>query len=251
MAIIQARGLGALRTIQVDDRRRSIIPDASRAPLSLVSRPLAVGARGFDTSEKLTAAQYRWAKANGFDFVVRYAPLAGQNPAVGIDSVELAGAVGSGLGVMIVQFSRTTGLTQENGHADGAMLAAFCRNLLLPVDMCVWGDFSPADAGVMQTYGNTLYAAAASGGISAGAFGGYNEPGVPADFDLRTDYTFHRYWRTNGQVPEVDGRGYELTQLFPGNVTVGAPGETFLIDYDFAGSDWLGSYPVAAYAAAA
>jgi hypothetical protein len=245
MTTLRTHGLGSPRVIEYDESLHlDVVPG-----FQIVSRPLAVGMRGFDTSQKLTLEQYEWAKASGFDFAVRYAPLAGQNPAVGIDGAELEDGLSTGLGMMIVQFSRTQGLSGPQGQQDGAALITRCQTLGLPPDMSLWGDFSPADPATMKAYGNALYAATVAGGAAVGAFGGYNEPGVPSGLNLRTDYTFHRYWRTNGEVPEVEGRGYQLHQLFPGNVTVGPAGATFLIDYDFVGSDWLGSYPVAAFKA--
>jgi len=240
---LEVHGLGTRRIVSFDETLHSDAP----LGFQVIARPLTVGMRGFDTSQKLTAVQYQWAKANGFDFAVRYAPLAGQSPAVGIDAAELAAGLSSGLGMMIVQFSRTGGLTQQQGHDDGEALVARLKTLSLPLAVSMWGDFYPADAATMKAYGNALFAGTIAAGAPATSFGGYNEPGVPAGLDLYRDYDFHRYWRTNGQVPNVENRGFQILQLFPGNRLVGPPGAQFLIDYDFAQSDWRGDAPMAAF----
>jgi hypothetical protein len=147
------------------------------------------------------------------------------------------------MGIMLVQFSRSS-LTPQMGGNDGEAMATRAIALGYPKTACLWGDFYPAAADSMQAYGNAWYAGTIAGGADPSAAGGYNEPGVPADLDLEQDYEFHRYWRSGGQVPNVERRGYQFIQLFPCDRK---PRADILVDYDVAQSDFEGSYPVAAF----
>jgi hypothetical protein len=210
-------------------------------------KSLPVGASGFDTSEQLTSDQ--WTKlvgTFGMKFGVRYVPFAGMNPKYSLQASELAGALATGAGLMLVQFSRTGGFSTQSGHDDGLTAAHYGLALGIPPGCCLWMDLSNAGgADATIAYANAWYAGAVEGGWYGSALGVYCEPGVP----LTSSQLYHslkvaRYWKTAGICPDVQTRGYQMLQLYPGNRTI-APG--ILIDYDVVQSDYLASYPVAVY----
>jgi hypothetical protein len=77
-------------------------------------------------------------------------------------------------------------------------------------------------------------------GLYVGAGSGFQDPKV-----LHGGVPFRRYWRSFSQVPNVDGRGYQLLQLFPPNQLV----EGVRIDRDVVQSDYLGGLPILCVAA--
>lgn len=216
--------------------------------MTIVAKTLSVGTIGWDTSEKLTAAQAAMLASLGLKFGVRYVPLARQSPSAGIDAAEMGAILITGQGLMLVQFSRTSNFTQQQGHDDGEAAAAAALGLGYPAAASLWFDFSPAPSdSAMIAYANGCYSGAVAGGYPGASLGGYFEPGVPlTSTQLYQELAIARYWRSGAQVPDVATRGNQLIQAWPGNRIV-APG--IVIDYDMAQGDYLGSYPVAAFAA--
>jgi hypothetical protein len=69
----------------------------------------------------------------------------------------------------------------------------------------------------------------------------YVGAGVPLTSDeLFHEVPFRRYWRSFSQVPNVDVRGYQMIQLFPGDVAVAG----VRVDVDVVQSDYLRNRPV-------
>jgi hypothetical protein len=214
----------------------------------LTAKALSVGATGFDTSQSLNATQAASLAKAGLKFGVRYVPLSGQSSSSAINKAELTTLVEAGLAMMLVQFARTHGWTEALGHDDGAAAAAYALSLGYPPGACLWLDLAdPGSSDLAIAYTNAWYKGAVSAGMYGSALGIYCEPGVPlSSSQLYHSLTVSRYWRTAGQCPNVDTRGYQLLQLYPGNRTM-PPG--IIIDYDVVQSDFLGSYPVAAVSA--
>src|SRR5262249_6688661 len=87
--------------------------DAAAGSDTLTARALGVSDWGVDTSQKLNAEQYQFIASRGAKFVVRYLPHAGQAPGIGVDANEVLACVSAGLGIMLVQFARTSSLTPQ------------------------------------------------------------------------------------------------------------------------------------------
>jgi len=211
----------------------------------LTAKSLSVGMIGFDTSQSLNAAQAAALVKAGLKFGVRYVPLSGQSSSAAINQAELDTLVGAGLAMMLVQFGRTSGWSAEKGFLDGEAAGSYAMTLGYPPGACLWLDLaSPGSPEMAIEYANAWYRGAVSAGMYGSALGIYCEPGVPlSSSQLYHSITVSRYWKTAGQCPNVETRGYQFIQLYPGNRTL-PPG--IIIDYDAVQSDFLGSYPVAA-----
>jgi hypothetical protein len=196
--------------------------------------------------ESLSQAQIKTLANAGFTFAVRYIPCAlpPPAPAVPLGKDELGWLIDAGLGVMLVQFWRDRDWSMQSGLADGAAAAKAVQALGLPTSTCVWFDYDliklSAAAGI--EYANACFEGAVGGGLPGSALGGYFEPGVPLTAQqLFADLHITRYWRTASQTPDVETRGYQFVQVWPGNIKM-ANGIT--IDIDFTQEDYLGSAPV-------
>lgn len=251
---VKLHGLGGERVVTYDDGAHVATLDEAidrklvAATFGKVgSRIVQPGERWIDTSEKLSLSMLQTIKSRNVDGVVRYVNLASQSPAVGIDAVEFGNALGLGLGVMLVQFSRTTGISAQTGSDDGSAFVARAQQLQCPMVVNMWGDFFPAARATMMAYGDAHFSKMLSLGADQYAPGGYWEPGAPADFDPWADWPGHRYWMcaANG-VRYPAPRGACFHQLWPGNILLA---QGLVIDYDFADHDWYGGAPVCAVAA--
>jgi len=213
----------------------------------LTPKPLPVGAVGFDTSMSLNAAQAQALVKAGLHFGVRYVPLSDQALSSGINKAELETLIQAGLAMMLVQFARPHNWSDAAGERDGAAAANYALALGYPPGACLWLDLAnPGSSAAAIGYANSWYQGAVAAGMYGSALGVYCEPGVPlTSSQLYHELTVSRYWKTAGMCPDVQTRGYQFLQLYPGNRTM-APG--IVIDYDVVQSDYLGSYPVAAVA---
>jgi hypothetical protein len=208
--------------------------------------PLTVGDIGFDSSAQFNDEQIAWLAAN-FKFGVRYVPLAGQSDTYAIKQREFDATLAAGLGLMLVQFPRgKSSLSSETGMADGQAAAAYALKLGYPPSACLWLDLSPApSAAIAIEYANAWYKGATSGGMYGSALGVYCEPGVPLTSEqLYHSLTVARYWKTAGRCPDVATRGYQMLQLYPGNLV---PTKGIVIDKDVVQQDYLQSIPLAAF----
>lgn len=221
----------------------------------MIARPLRF-AKGFDTSQVLTRANYATLRALGFEFGVRYAPLSGMAPdAPGvIGPAELADALAEGHGMMLVQFARTEGWSETTGAADGEALAEHVlARLGMPAIVSCWGDFaSPGSSQLAIDYANAWYLGATRGGLSPMAPGGYFEPGYPLSAEDRyAKLHMHGYWATGADDPAklVARRGCKLFQGWVAPRGEYAPAPGILIDGDTAQSDFFGGVCTAVFAA--
>jgi hypothetical protein len=195
---------------------------------------------GFDTITKLTHATATQLASAGLSFAVRYVGLGPAGPD-DLDMAELLEVTDAGLGVMAVQYARTTGWSAQTGRADGQAAA---RNALaagvLP-EATLWCDLEGRlpGADAAMAYAAQWYEAARSAGIEDPGL--YVGAGVPLTSEqLFHELPFRRYWRSFSQVPNVDVRGYQMLQLFPDDVAVGG----VRVDLDVVQSDYLRNRPV-------
>ena len=211
--------------------------------MTFTTKLATVGMRGFDTSERCTAAQIATVAAmKKFDFGTRYVANSFQDSSVGITLSELEEWTAAGIAMDLVQFARTSGWSATTGAADGAAAAKNALALGYPKTACLWLDLEGniGSATNAIAYVNNWYVAAASNGMSSSALGLYVGPGVPLTPEQLYDLDVTRYWAAGAIIPDVTTRGFQKRQLYPGNITI-APG--IVIDYDFIEEDWLGSLP--------
>jgi hypothetical protein len=206
-------------------------------------RPARVGEKGFDTSEKLTDAKIAalLAADPAISFAVRYVGLSlGVNPALDLDPIELAALHAHGLGVMAVQFARTGAWSAATGATDGANAKSNFAAAGLVAGTTLWMDFEGAvpSATVAEQYANAWWSSSGGAAMDSGVYVG---PGIPlTSTELYQKLYTRRYWRAGAQVPNVESRGYQMQQLYPGNLIVGGQ----VIDYDYVQKDFLGSLPM-------
>ncbi len=212
--------------------------------MAYTTKAATVGMLGADTSETLDAAKAATLVGKGMKFVVRYVAQSYMPPAQGISAAELAELTGAGLAVMLVQFGRSSGWSATTGSADGTAAAKNALAIGYPKSACLWLDLEGAipSSAVAIAYVNAWYEAAAAAGMNAAALGVYVGPGVPlTPAELYEKLYVARYWKAGAIVPDVQSRGYQMMQLYPGNQTI-APG--ILIDYDVLQDDFFNSAPV-------
>src|SRR5581483_309752 len=165
-------------------RTRSRISAAApaAAAVSMVAKNVPIPSLGFDTSENLSAAHYDYLVSAGFKWGCRYVPLAGQSSTANgvIQPAELANALARKLGMMFVQFARTSPITAAQGAADGKAAATYVlQTLKAPNTTCLWCDMGLATRDATIAYVNAWYQGTIDAGMSPAAAGVYFEPGVP------------------------------------------------------------------------
>jgi Domain of unknown function (DUF1906) len=209
---------------------------------------------GFDTSQSLTAEQYATLKGLGFTWAVRYVPLSGGAPA-GIDPTERDACLGAGLGLMLVQYARSSfgGLAPSTfGEQDGAAAAAAAMALSIPPSVRLWLDLAITSSGAAIAYANSWAAGATRGGWAPSALGVYIEPGVPLSAsDRYSKLSVQNYWATGAddQNRFPTARGCQLVQAWVSPRGEYEPAPGILIDADVAWTDYRGVSPVAAFGA--
>lgn len=214
-----------------------------------VAKASFVGTLGCDTSETLDAAKGATLRTLGIKFAVRYVAQSYQAPTVGMQAGEMAALTGAGLDLMLVQFARTGGWSQATGAADGTAAAKNALALGYPKTACLWVDVEGAipSAPDCLAYVNAWARAATDAGMASSALGMYVGPGVPlSPAQLYEQITLARYWRAGAIVPNVDRRGFQMLQLYPGNVTIPSG---IVIDYDVIQEDFFNVAPVLCAAA--
>jgi hypothetical protein len=201
---------------------------------------------GFDTVAKVKTATAARLVAEGLVFGVRYVGLAGPTPGT-LDALELEGLTRAGLGVMAVQYARTSAWSAETGRADGRAAARNALAAGLPPDTTLWCDMEGPIPGaeIAFAYANAWHEAATSAGMNdPGLYVGAGLAPPLSEAELFHALLFARYWRSFSAVSNVQARGYQMIQLFPGNQVVAG----VQVDLDVVQSDYLGSRPLLAVA---
>jgi Domain of unknown function (DUF1906) len=243
--------------------------------MSYVAKPLGVSL-GFDTSEDLTLAHYQFLAGKGFQWGCRYVPLSSGVPTIpkmfmgkslshvkrtGLGTVgsplgiiqknELDAALSCKLGMMFVQYARSSGWSQTVGLADGEMAAQHVLALGVPNTVSLWADMDVApNEQIVIDYLNAWYEGTVKGGMDSRAAGNYMEPGVPMNPDDRyKKINMHRYWACQSNDPNrfVSHRGNQIIQAFGGPQGEYSPEPGLLIDGDFAQFDFFSETPIAVF----
>jgi len=231
---------------------------AAIAAASMVTKKIPIPALGWDTSENLSASHYAFLASKGYTFGVRYVPLSGQSPTASgvIQPAELANALASKIGVMFVQFSRSSNINATTGRADGMAAGTYVLSTLkAPADVCLWADMFPTTKSATIDYLNAWYEGTIAAGMSSSSAGVYFEPGCPLTASERYSLiNLHRYWATAANDPArmVASRGCELIQAWASPQGQFFPEPGLVIDGDFAQLDYLNSptsQPVGVYGA--
>jgi hypothetical protein len=197
---------------------------------------------GFDTIAKIDAAAAQRLVSAGLRFAVRYVSLGRPSPEA-LDALELDLLARAGLGVMAVQFARVADWNSVTGRADGEAAARGAIAAGLPPETTVWCDMEGAipNAELAIAYGNGWYDGATSGGIAdPGVYVGAGLAPPLTEAELFHSLPFRRYWRSFSAVNNVQTRGYQMLQLFPGDQSIAG----VEVDLDVLQTDYLGSRPV-------
>lgn len=226
----------------------------------MIARPLPF-TKGFDTSEDLTQRHYAALAGLSYECGVRYVPRAGMSPTTPgvIQKAELDVALatpltgGRTMGMMFVQFGRTSGWSITTGLADGEAAAQHVLSVLgAPNIVSVWGDFDIIPTATLaEDFVNSWYEGTIKGGLAPSAAGGYFEPGFVLNAqDRYKKLNFHRYWACQSDDPErmVAHRGCQIIQAFVAPRGEFSPIAGLLIDGDMMQSDYFGDAAVAVFA---
>jgi hypothetical protein len=200
---------------------------------------------GFDTVAALDALAAQRLAGAGLRFALRYVGLS-DGDAHTLRPAEVEALARADLAIMPVQYARTGGWSAETGRADGEAAALHAAAAGLPADVTLWCDLEGAipSGEVALTYTAAWYrGATAAGAKDPGLYVGAG-PALTGT-QLYVDLPFHRYWRSLSQVPNVDRRGYQMIQLFPGDETIAG----VRVDLDVVQSDYFGDRPRWAVAA--
>ena len=201
---------------------------------------------GFDTTTKINAAAAARLAQSGLQFAIRYVGLGPPSPST-LDALELDLLTSSGLAVMAVQYARTENWSAETGRADGEAAARNALAAGLPPDTTLWCDMEGAIPGaeIAIAYGNAWYDAATCGGmVNPGVYVGDGVAPPLSEAELFHSLPFQRYWRSFSAVSNVQARGYQMLQLYPGDQLIAG----VQVDLDVVQTDYLGSRPVWAIA---
>ena len=177
------------------------------------------GAKGFDTSDRLTPALAQRFKNDGFTFCLRYLSRLSTDREVRDGDLirEEAGTIlDAGLGLMAVQHvspgrwtpTASMGVVYGNHAANNAIFAG------LPPGINVWLDLESLNVDTpvrdVIAYCNNWFRQVSSVGYVPGIYIGF-------DSLLTGDQLFHaldfrHYWKSPSRVPEVAVRGYQMLQ---------------------------------------
>jgi hypothetical protein len=196
---------------------------------------------GFDTITKVSSAAAVRLAGTGLRFAVRYVGLNAPSPG-SLDALELDGLTAAGLAVMGVQYARTANWSADTGRMDGEAAARNALAAGLPPDTTIWCDMEGSITGaeVAIAYGTGWYDGATAAGISdPGVYVGAGLAPPLTDAELFHSLPFRRYWRSFSAVGNVQTRGYQMLQLFPGDQVIAG----VQVDLDVVQSDYLGSRP--------
>jgi hypothetical protein len=190
----------------------------------------------------LSSASAAALKAAELKFVIRYLSLGATESPGDLDLAETQAILNAGLALMAVQHVRYPGWlpSMAQGTADGGVAATHAVGAGLGAGTTVWLDLegvsSAAPAETVIAYCNawnqSVRAAGYDTGIYVGAACGLDGTALFEKLNLS------RYWKSQSDVPNVERRGYCMTQLLPSETVAGVS-----IDFDVIGADYLGGLP--------
>jgi hypothetical protein len=175
------------------------------------------GALGFDTNTPVSRAKAQKFHSDGFRFCLRYLSfLEGQDKDKDLSTGEANDILDAGLALMPVQHVRKAGwpATGALGTAFGRTAVDNARDVGFRPGVTVWMDLegvspksSPAD---VMAYCYKWFEQVHNAGYLPGLYVGAS-PGLNSS-QLGHDLPFQHYWRSGSDVPQVDGRGYQIIQ---------------------------------------
>lgn len=206
------------------------------------------GARGFDANQRITSAQARAFVEHGYSFAVRYVRRSTPH-AYDITAGELAGLLGNGLGVMLVQHVALPGWIPSGalGSSYGITAAAEATRAGLPHGVHLWCDLEGVRDGVpaldVIDYCNNWHRWVSDAGFRPGLYVG-DSCGLSA-VNLYRRLRFDSYWSAynlnRDRHPIV--RGVQMRQ-FAATLEDLVPGFTNqTMDVDVIHADALGGTP--------
>jgi hypothetical protein len=193
------------------------------------------GLLGFDANTVITAELAETFFAQGYRFCLRYLSR-GPEAARDLSAAEAEDILQSGLALMAVQHVRPAGWqpTGGLGQQDGQAAAQNASDVGFPAGVSIWCDLEGVQPGTpaqnVIDYCNAWFSAVAAAGYIPGLYVGSE---CVLNEQQLLGLKFQHYWRSQSNVPNVGGRGYQMIQLFP-EVTVNG----ISVDIDVTQSDY-------------
>ena len=201
------------------------------------------GARGFDTSSKLSLATAKQFHAQGYKYAVRYVSLGSSESSGDLTTKEAKDVLKAGLALMPVQHVRKDGWSPSGslGTTYGKNAGQHAAKIGFPKGVNLWMDLegvsSSASAKSVIDYANNWYASVSRAGYTPGVYIGSKSKltGSQLYYNLK----FQHYWKSGSTVPDVAVRGYQMIQPLPLDIKVNG----ILIDKDTIATDKKGGQP--------
>lgn len=172
---------------------------------------------GFDCDTAISAALAQQFFAQGYKFCFRYLST-GLKSSPSLSEQEAIDILNSGLGLMPVQHANRHGWLPNKalGEQDGQEVAANAHTVGFPDGVSLWCDLEgvsrSANVRDVIDYCEAWHKAVNSAGYRPGLYVG---AGALLTGRQLHDLPFRHYWRSQGQVPDITKRGYQVIQLFP------------------------------------
>jgi hypothetical protein len=209
---------------------------------------LPAGSKGFDTNCRVGPAVAGLFKLHGHSFAIRYVRRT-VDSGHDLNAGELATLLQAGLAVMPVQYVESENSwvpSREKGLAYGATAAKSCRDIGVPLGVCVWLDLEGVAKGTpaadVASYCIAWYNAVAGVGYVPGLYVGWRCGLNPAQLYA---LPFTHYWNSynlnsDEQVavrgPQMQQRAATMADSF-----IGCPD----MDLDYVLADAKGGLPMA------
>ena len=196
------------------------------------------GLLGFDANIVITERIAQTFFAQGYRFCLRYLSR-GPEAASDLSAAEAEVILQSGLALMAVQHVRLPNWqpTGALGQQDGQAAAQNAADVGFPPGVGIWCDLEGVLPGTAPQdvidYSDAWFTEVADAGYIPGLYVGF---GCGLNEQQLLNLKFQHYWRSQSNVPNVGGRGYQMIQLFP-EVRVNGIG----IDIDVTQSDFKSS----------
>jgi hypothetical protein len=181
-----------------------------------IAQAAAGGLLGFDTDGIVTLAEARGFFGGGFRYCIRYVSRVAKSGPHDLSTAEALGLLNAGLALMPVQHVRAQGWvpSSELGASDGVHAAYHAFVIGFPPGVNVWCDLEGVGEGTPEQqvidYCNSWYDAVVPAGYVPGLYVGADA--ILDGHALRFRLKFAHYWRSLSNVPDIEGRGYQMVQ---------------------------------------
>ena len=193
------------------------------------------GLLGFDANTVLTLDVAKKFYAAGYRFCLRYVSR-GVEPVYDLQPTEAENILDAGLALMPVQHVRA-GYWIANGELgtqDGTAAAQNSKLVGFPPGVNVWCDLEAVDPKTPMAdvilYCNNWAQAVSDAGYLPGLYVGYEA--ILTSAELKT-LNFKSFWKSQSNVPNVGGIGFQMIQLYPET-----PINGIKVDFDVTQSDF-------------